>query len=52
MSKNKTTFSADLFNFYESEIWGFHIKVAADLHTTIHKKRAENREQRIEINFA
>ena len=31
MSKNKTTFQADLFNFYESELWGYHIKVPAKL---------------------
>ncbi len=31
MSKNKTTFQADLFNFHESDLWSFHLKVPAEI---------------------
>ena len=31
MSKNKTTYQARLFNFDESDIWSFHLKVPADI---------------------
>ena len=31
MKKKTTTFQAELYNFYDSEIWYYHIKVPADI---------------------